>query len=116
MRLIDADEILNGQQIYSCEELADFIKLIREAPTITPPPNAPLTLDEMLEIDGEPVFIVSKKHGTGWCIVQWLGVNKSWMYFSRTGTAEGMTATPITMREYGDDWLAYHRKPEEGTK
>lgn len=81
----------------------------------TETPNDPLTLDELLEMDGEPVFIVSKRYGNGWCIVQWHGVSKSWMYFSRTGTAEGMTATPITAREYGDDWSAYRRKPEEGT-
>lgn len=77
------------------------------------PPNDPLTLEELREMDGEPVFIVSKRYGNGWCIVQWHGVSKSWMYFSRTGTAEGMTATPITAREYGDDWSAYRRKPED---
>lgn len=78
--------------------------------------NAPLTLDELREMDGEPVYIESQKYGNGWCIVDWHGVNKSWLYFSRTGTAEGMTATPLSARDYGVTWLAYRRKPEEGNR
>lgn len=91
------------------------LKGINTVPATTTLQNNPLILEELREMDGEPVFIVSKRYGNGWCIVQWHGVSKSWMYFSRTGTAEGMTATPITAREYGDDWIAYRRKPEEGT-
>ena len=76
-------------------------------------PNDPLTLEELREMDGEPVWIVSTR-GSGWCIVNWNGVNQSWMYYSRTGTAEGMTATPISARDYGNTWLAYRRRTEEG--
>ena len=75
--------------------------------------NEPLTLDELREMDGEPAFITHRKYGKGWCIIDWHGVNKSWTYFSKTGTAEGMTATPVTAETYGEDWLAYRRKPKE---
>ena len=81
-------------------------------PTLTPP-NEPLTLDELREMDGGPIYVTTKNYGDGWCILNWHGVNKSYTYFSRTGTSEGMTATPLSAKTYGDLWLAY-RRPLEG--
>lgn len=78
-----------------------------------PQPEDPLTLEELRTVDETPIWIVTKKYGSGWCILKWHGVNKSYTYFSRTGTAEGMTAIPITAKTYGDLWLAYRRSPEE---
>lgn len=78
--------------------------------------NDPLTLDELREMQWEPVFVTHSKHGKGWCIIDWHGVNKTWAYFSKTGTAEGMTAVPITAATYGETWLAYRHKPKEGMK
>ncbi len=78
--------------------------------------NEPLTLEELREMDGEPVFITHSRHGKSWCIIDWHGVNKSWFYFSKTGTAEGMTAVPVAAATYGGYWLAYRHKPEEKTK
>ena len=68
MRLIDADEYkeklyammpkfdeendkkcIEGQTIFFC------IATLDDMPTITPPPNTPLTLEELREMDGEPV-------------------------------------------------------------
>lgn len=92
------------------EPLREAAALLRTHPDAQP--NEPLTLEELREMDGQPVWIVSSR-GSGWCIVQWHGVNKSWMYFSQTGTAEGMTATPITAKDYGDTWVAYRRPPKE---
>ena len=80
-------------------------------PTLTPP-NEPLTLDELREMDGQPIYVTTKNYGDGWCILNWHGVNKSYTYFSHTGTSEGMTATPISAKTYGDWWLAYRRPPE----
>ena len=37
-------------------------ELILDAPTITPPPNDPLTLDQLREMDGEPVWADSDIH------------------------------------------------------
>ncbi|HIT08729.1 MAG TPA: hypothetical protein IAB55_06555 [Candidatus Merdivicinus faecavium] len=82
-------------------------------PTLTPP-NEPLTLDELREMDGQPIYVTTKNYGDGWCILNWHGVNKSYTYFSRAGTSEGMTATPISAKTYGDLWLAYRRPPEGG--
>jgi hypothetical protein len=74
--------------------------------------NEPLTLEELKEMDGEPVFIVfDKKHG--YAIVCFRGVGDKYFYFSQTGTAEGMTAIPIFLSGYGKSWLAYRHKPPE---
>ena len=60
---------------------------------------------------------VTEKYGSGWCVLNWHGVKESYTYFSRTGTSEGMTATPLSAKTYGDLWIAYRRPPEgeEGT-
>lgn len=75
-------------------------------------PNEPLTLDELREMDEIPIYVVTEKYGSGWCVLNWHGVKKSYTYFSRTGTSEGMTATPLSAKTYGDLWIAYRRPPE----
>ena len=74
-------------------------------------PNEPLTLEQLREMDETPIYVVTEAYGSGWCILNWHGVNKSYTYFSRTGTSEGMTATPLSVKTYGDLWTAYRRPP-----
>ena len=81
------------------------------APTLTPP-NEPLTLEQLREMNETPIYVVTETYGSGWCILNWHGVNKSYTYFSRTGTSEGMTATPLSAKTYGDLWTAYLCPPE----
>lgn len=73
--------------------------------------NDPLTLEKLREMNETPIYVVTEAYGSGWCIVNWHGVNKSYTYFSRTGTSEGMTATPLSVKTYGDLWTAYRRPP-----
>lgn len=80
-------------------------------PTLTQP-NEPLTLEELREMNETPIYVVTEAYGSGWCILNWHGVNKSYTYFSRIGTPEGMTATPLSAKTYGDLWTAYRRPPE----
>lgn len=56
------------------------------------PPNDPLTLEELREMDGEPVWVanLSAKKKDGFC--------NEW----------------ALIENYGDYWLAYRRKPEKG--
>lgn len=75
-------------------------------------PNEPLTLEQLREMDEIPIYVVTEKYGSGWCVLNWHGVKKSYTYFSRTGTSEGMTATPLSAKTYGDLWIAYRRPPE----
>ncbi|MCI8623775.1 MAG: hypothetical protein HFG26_08945 [Provencibacterium sp.] len=73
-------------------------------------PNNPLTLDELREMDGEPVWVVSVSSINGfeghWDICEW-----------ENGTVvllpHCMESPDISL--YGKTWLAYRRKPEERT-
>ena len=123
MRAIDGDELLGIERLLDTDVvrqsktaswlLDQVLHDIQAMPTLTPP-NEPLTLDELREMDGGPIYVTTKNYGDGWCILNWHGVNKSYTYFSRTGTSEGMTATPLSAKTYGDLWLAYRRPPEGG--
>ena len=118
---------IDGNELYRIEKLLDtdivrqdkvalnlleqVLYDIQHVPTLTLP-NEPLTLDELREMDEIPIYVVTEKYGSGWCVLNWHGVKKSYTYFSRTGTSEGMTATPLSAKTYGDLWIAYRRPPE----
>lgn len=51
----DDKKCIEGQTIFFC------IKTLDDMPTIAPPPNEPLTLDQLREMDGEPVKVVRCK-------------------------------------------------------
>lgn len=74
MRLIDADKLVeNLRLIATCWSISPYVskekhngavdmlreveREVKNAPILTPP-NEPLTLDELREMDGEPVYIV----------------------------------------------------------
>lgn len=73
--------------------------------------NAPLTLEELREMDGEPVWVVplagqeyeppeSEYHMKE----QWIIIHAwHWRHYN------------AELGDYGKTWLAYRRKPEEGT-
>lgn len=79
-----------------------FPKIINELPTITPPPNDPLTIKELLEMDGEPVW-----DNTGNCFIVRINVAGTDGY----GVDKFATYTKLDILcERG----LYRRKPEEG--
>ena len=69
-------------------------------------PNEPLTLEQLRQMDGEPVWIVDvgphKWYGPGWAIVDrnncLVRTAKNW--------------NPVFFERYGERWLAYRRPPE----
>lgn len=68
--------------------------------------NEPLTLDELRKMDGEPVWVVwpDGRIKSQWFIISstfWIEMFQEW-----DGTLS---------KDYGKTWLAYRRKPEEGT-
>ena len=120
MRLIDADKYMEklyammpefdeendkkcieGQTIFFC------IATLDDMPTITPPPNTPLTLEELREMDGEPVWIIPMRGSGGF---------RTWMLvdaeYELCREAHGEMAV---FENCGKTWLAYRRRPEEGT-
>ena len=70
------------------------------------PPNEPLTLEQLREMDGEPVWIVDvgphKWYGPGWAIVDrdncLVRTAKNW--------------NPVFFERYGERWIAYRCPPE----
>ena len=96
MEAVKADP-LAIQQI--CGDAAEIIEHLCN--TRTAPANPPLTLDELREMDGEPVWCESVNSSTRpnqWCICHddYCG-NGEWDMF---------------FEDYGDAWLAYRHKPE----
>lgn len=73
--------------------------------------NAPLTLDELRQMDGEPVWI----HFIGGAVIR----NDGWFIVSQIGTSEIFLSGKVSVYKkfwyYGETWLAYRHKPEEGT-
>lgn len=70
--------------------------------------NAPLTLDELREMDFEPVWISFMLGGDGEYRILYSfdsGIYAGFVYFT------DRSAEPI--EEYGKSWLAYRRKPKE---
>lgn len=67
--------------------------------TLTPP-NEPLTLKELREMDDEPV----------WCCPKNDSAKGSWMIVGPNG-CENITSFAI-YDDYGTGWLAYRRPPE----
>ena len=92
-RMIDGDKLVeNLRLIATCWSISPFVskekhngavdmlreveREVKEAPTLTPP-NEPLTLDELREMDGEPVWVEEVEH---WALIdieksgQWAGI------------------------------------------
>ena len=65
--------------------------------------NEPLTMDKLLEMDGEPVYIVDGD-------VAWWDI----VSFSLQGWLYLVKGKQFRYSRYGE-WLAYRQKPEEGT-
>lgn len=121
MRLIDADELMERLQsrFYAHNLKCDFdrcarsvilscMEAVQRSPTICEPTNDPLTLEELREMDGEPVFIkrIGSDHpdDRSWALVD--------VGHELCKTVDGVKAF---FEFYGKSWLAYRRKPEEGT-
>ena len=125
MRIIDAyraidmiDEwldsvgtVLVGKGLSSYGEL---IGCIEDTPTLTPP-NEPLTLEQLREMNGEPVWVTSARE-RGNIPSRWVlfaGVSKSkrnsdvFVFATTGGIGQGYEAA-----NYGKTWNAYRRPPE----
>ena len=103
--------VMVGKGLSSYGEL---IGCIEEAPTLTPP-NEPLTLVELREMDREPVWVTSARE-RGNIPSRWVlfaGVSKSkqnsdvFVFMTTGGIAQGYKAV-----NYGNTWNAYRRPPE----
>lgn len=69
------------------------------------PENEPLTLDELREMDGEPVWIVGQTFAR-WEILRSFGKGHD------PDLCHFTEILPLRISDYGDTWFAYRRKPE----
>lgn len=91
MRPIDADalEKILRTRCAQCNDdygnlagaVSGCLKLVQSLPTITPPPNDPLALEELREMDGEPVWNDTVK--------KWMLVDLLWEFGERAVGLEG---------------------------
>ena len=108
MRLIDADALIPVTLTdggYWTKEV--YYKTdVDAAPTIYPPSNAPLTLEELRGMDGEPVWVDFPKcpEASGWMLIS---AGRHCVYDGLLGDCD--------FENCGNTWLAYRRRPEEGT-
>lgn len=108
MRLIDADKLYDDMLYAMCgtgyQTLA--LQVIKRAPTIEiDTPNEPLTLEQLREMDGEPVWVV-QINGE---------LRPTWMLVDAEDESAADRLCAAMFEDYGTEWLAYHRKLEEGT-
>jgi hypothetical protein len=88
------------------EWLAEY--LVEHLPTLTPP-NEALTMEQLREMDGEPVWVKCLKPS------QYTDPPERWRILEKSimghfGVWNGDCA--LIERNYGTDWLAYRRPPE----
>ena len=122
MKLIDVEPIIKNlsamktQLGYDAIEIDGMIKALREAEEVTAAqqPNDPLTIEELQEMDGEPVWIDRELHPqAGWALV------RVWSKWSKTKNAifliyrNGNREAPGCV--LADGGKIYRRKPEEET-
>lgn len=104
---IDATQ--NGLSMNHICELAQAEK---DGRLMVLPPNDPLTLEQLREMDGEPVFCFSKRvpEDSAWGIV----CIRDSVPYVRTIQDKGRRGCFFYLTTYGTAWLAYRRKPKEG--
>ena len=119
VRPIDANELLGIERLLDTDVvrqsktaswlLDQVLHDIQAMPTLTPP-NEPLTLDELLKMDGQPVWIKRLK-GLSVCDTDWAVVDvcpnkiRVWWFGSEVEDEP-------SEKDYGETWLAYRRPPE----
>lgn len=85
-------------------EYMHFLDVIRQMPTIAPPPNDPLTLEELRGMDGEPVWVklIAIDRPPAWFLLN-----------LRDDEAINKRGGFVSLIDYGKTWLAFRCKPEE---
>ena len=119
MRPIDADMLqeLYNKRIFDtwnnetapvswAATYADFKDDIDSILTIPQPSNEPLTLEELWEMNEEPVWIqnLEEPAKSQWRLLYW----DRGKYL----VLQGISVRGYLMEEYGESWLAYRRPPE----
>lgn len=89
------------------DRMIELAQAEKDGRLVVLPPNSPLTLDELRGMDGEPVWVelIGLKRPSAWYLLN-----------LRDKEAVNKRGGFVSLINYGDTWLAYRRRPEEGTK
>lgn len=110
MRLIDADKLVDDYN-KSGGTISDLMELILDAAEEAQPPNDPLNLEQLREMDGEPVWVESFVVGLN---SHWGIVHGNYISDNKLPNEKGKCLLLIgDTGGYDIAWLAYRRKPEE---
>ena len=113
MRPIDADALITSvawhDQQGMISTIDDILDIIEAFPTLTPP-NEPLTLEELREMDGEPVWIVEHPDWGHWELSadaeDYIADRDQDLYGLKHDDPAGQCGLHVL------GWLAYRRPPE----
>lgn len=104
--LYEPGEPMNRATVGKLKEACRMAISILRART-DPPPNDPLTLEELREMDGEPVWVEAMVSlETEWCIVKYDHQMKRIRFWGADGGW-------YDSYDYGGRIIAYRRRPEE---
>lgn len=112
-----ADRVIANNDVQNCLlELQDILEA--EDPTLIQQ-NDPLTIEELREMDGEPVYIISEfYHISEWNIPNGIGEIVIAYDVPCAGMKEVIPSIKfidgkeLAVEKYGSSWLAYRRPPE----
>ena len=114
MKLIDADKLkIDMEQKVFCGDgtyktFGYSAEQVHSQPTIALPPNDPLTLEQLREMDGEPVWVESCRNTKNGKYVIFDGYDQVLHCLRVIGG--GLFDCTVM----GKSWLAYRRRPEDG--
>lgn len=121
MRPIDADEYerellydmaLHGEQLSGDAAYNRALVILTQMPTLAPP-NEPLTLDELLKMDGQPVYVVFRPDSSGERSQSWALVNVDEKY-SEVYLVDSIPGASCYYDEVWADLEGIYRRPPEG--
>lgn len=108
-------DCLEDNDTQGADIISDVILQLDDMPTLTPP-NEPLTLEQLREMDGEPVWVKQLKGlsvcDTDWAVVEFRlepDVKHDKIRVWWPGSEDEDTPSED---DYGKTWLAYRRPPE----
>lgn len=102
-----ADAWRDTDTYHQAAQIIDMlISALEGDPTLPQPSNEPLTLDELREMNEEPVWVqnLEEPEKSQWRLLYW----DRGKYL----VLQGISVRGYLMEEYGESWLAYRRPPE----
>ena len=108
-----ADAWRTTDTYHQAAQIIDMLISALEGDTTLPPPNEPLTLEELREMDGEPVWCK-------WLLPEDRAIEQGKWFIVISGDKAGLEIKRpaeygchfCKIDDYGKTWLAYRRPPE----